>query len=714
MTPASIVRTGAFHVNIVVATVRAQEARSPQNVCGQSPVQTLSALVESLRAELQSSKSEVSAKSNRQTTPEPSIPEEPRKERGAKRRRLTTTLAVSPPSVTGAHYQGLTSPEYSFQLASLNLARLDNPASTTASNLDAFYNREEAKEPQESPGMESLVGPRGLQDPRGPSEHVSIRVFTQISHARARELVVSYSETVGLLHNVLDIQSVLTCVDTLYAQLEGSVEHNARQTGLYDVIVIRLILLIALRSEQTKNKALLDSCYEGAEEELNDILSSEHVSLRGVILILLGAIQQVFSGCVRMAWRLCGIAASLAMEIGLHRSMSLQKVFPDGEERMKATRVIWSIFVLDHEWSSTLGLPRHMSDGALDSRQLQPVGPLNERCVCLMHAIADIYLFALEANAPYLTAMTSYCAISSKIVNATASLPVNEDFYNEEQFEFVNYQIERWQRSALDDIQPDLSAEASIIGDPPNLIRIMLYLRANQLRILLLRPLFFSEAPVKPDQSQLSAGVETAVSIISLLTELDARTDIYSRLHPFFSHFLASAASLLLLNITYSGVASTSFGVSVTRDVRGPIKDALSLTAAYSESFPSSSQLYRRVLCILRVLTRLRILGFETDLQAKEPPVQHAVNGFAVPGLSAPVDLDTYNPTSSSLFDSEDTISDHRELELDWLPLADTNQDLDTFLDGNVWAGLDELLRPHLQCNPALGINDGAGHEPSL
>ncbi len=242
-----------------------------------------------MRAELQSSKSEeVSAKSNRQTTPEPSIPEEPRKERGAKRRRLTTTLAVSPPSDTGAHYQGLTSPEYSFQLASLNLARLDNPASTTASNLDAFYNREEAKDPQESPGMESLVGPRGLQDPRGPSEHVSVRVFTQISHARARELVVSYSETVGLLHNVLDIQSVLTCVDTLYAQLEGSVEQNTRQTGLYDVIVIRLILLIALRSEQTKNKALLDSCYEGVEEELNDILSSEHVSLRGVILILLG------------------------------------------------------------------------------------------------------------------------------------------------------------------------------------------------------------------------------------------------------------------------------------------------------------------------------------------------------------------------------------------------------------------------------------------
>lgn len=415
-----------------------------------------------------------------------------------------------------------------------------------------------------------------------------------------------------------------------------------------------------------------------------------------------------------MAWRLCGIAASLAMEIGLHRPMSLQKVFPDGEERMKATRVIWSIFVLDHEWSSTLGLSRHMNDGALDSRQLQPVGPLNERCVCLMHAIADIYLFALEANAAYLTAMTSYCAISSKIVNATASLPVNEDFYNEEQFEFVNYQIDRWQRSALDDIQPGLSAEASIIGDPPNLIRIMLYLRANQLRILLLRPLFFSEAPVKPDQSQLSAGVETAVSIISLLTELDARTDIYSRLHPFFSHFLSSAASLLLLNITYSGVASSPFGLSVTRDVRGPIKDALNLTAAYSESFPSSAKLYRRLLCILRVLTRLRILGFETDLQAKEPPVQHAVNGFAVPGLSAPLDLDTYNPTSSSLFDSDDTISDHRELELDWLPLADTNQDLDTFLDGNVWAGLDELLRPHLQCDPALGINDGAGHELSL
>ena len=67
------------------------------------------------------------------------------------------------------------------------------------------------------------------------------------------------------------------------------------------------------------------------------------------------------------------MAASLAMELGLHRPETLQKAFADKNDRLKANRVMCSIFVLDHGWSAALGLPRNIDDSALDCSQLSVV-----------------------------------------------------------------------------------------------------------------------------------------------------------------------------------------------------------------------------------------------------------------------------------------------------------------------------------------------------
>lgn len=302
----------------------------------------------------------------------------------SKKRKIPSpmTIAVSPPVAKDPCYQGLTSADYSLKLTSLNLAQLQNPTGSKTSDLDACYDR--YGERDKGLSDEAKVS-QSIYDRR--PEEVSVEVFTEISHSRARELVLSYNTAVGTLHPIVDIKIVLDCVDGLYSQLQVSMDNSKKLSDRYDVIVIRLILAIALLSEHNRNMALVENCYEGVERELNAILCSETVSLRGVTLVLLGvcplrfqrnllrltspqAIYQFFSDRVRMAWRLCGTSASLATELGLHRPETLQKAFPRDEERLKAVRVMWSILVLDHGWSAALGLMHHFDDVGLNSAQL--------------------------------------------------------------------------------------------------------------------------------------------------------------------------------------------------------------------------------------------------------------------------------------------------------------------------------------------------------
>lgn len=214
-------------------------------------------------------------------------------ERLSKRRKLQppTTLPVSPPPVRGPRYQGLTSAEYSLNLTSLKLAQLQNPTGTRSPNLDACYDREVCNDTTN--GQENAAQTSGT-NPQARLEQISVKAFAEISHSRARELVILYSEVVGSLHPVVDISIVLDCVDGLYARLKETRKNPKTPAGRYDVMAIRLILAIALLSEQNQDSALIASCYEGVEQEVNSIFCSERVSLRSVTLVLIGVSHTVY------------------------------------------------------------------------------------------------------------------------------------------------------------------------------------------------------------------------------------------------------------------------------------------------------------------------------------------------------------------------------------------------------------------------------------
>ncbi len=73
------------------------------------------------------------------------------------------------------------------------------------------------------------------------------------------------------------------------------------------------------------------------------------------------------------AYRIIGLASRLCLEIGLHRRQTIAKIFPNDEDRSWATKLFWSIYVLDRRWSFGTGMPFAVQDSDIDPHLPQPV-----------------------------------------------------------------------------------------------------------------------------------------------------------------------------------------------------------------------------------------------------------------------------------------------------------------------------------------------------
>lgn len=67
-----------------------------------------------------------------------------------------------------------------------------------------------------------------------------------------------------------------------------------------------------------------------------------------------------------LAWRTIGLAARIALELGLHRRESLEENFPDPQKRHWALRLFWCIYVLDRRWSFGTSLPFALQESDID------------------------------------------------------------------------------------------------------------------------------------------------------------------------------------------------------------------------------------------------------------------------------------------------------------------------------------------------------------
>ena len=186
------------------------------------------------------------------------------------------------------------------------------------------------------------------------------------------------------------------------------------------------------------------------------------------------------------SWRITGHTARLCIELGLHRRETYEAM-QDEQERSETILLFWAIYVLDRRWSFGTGMPFALQESDIDPQVPKP-----------------------GDRSPYLSAMIEYCAIGARVWHTVASTSSSSAHGNikTDEMDYLDFKIIQWHSNIPAHLRFEHpSQRVSAPLQPPqsraeNRLRILLYLRANQMRILIYRPILHSATSIMQHKKQ--------------------------------------------------------------------------------------------------------------------------------------------------------------------------------------------------------------------
>lgn len=169
--------------------------------------------------------------------------------------------------------------------------------------------------------------------------------------------------------------------------------------------------------------------------------------------------------------------------------------------------------------------------------------------------------------------MVAYSTIGSKVwqtvVNVDSESPASKS--SREQMSYVDYKIKQWYEDLPLNLkyvhpQSDEAAKQRVLhpNDPEAInanggramhrLRIVLYLRLNQMRILIFRPVLNSATSIAANENGATAQtvVDIAKDTIIVLTHVNQTSNIYRAQQMQFNYFLVSALAVLFLAVSHA------------------------------------------------------------------------------------------------------------------------------------------------------------------
>lgn len=210
--------------------------------------------------------------------------------------------------------------------------------------------------------------------------------------------------------------------------------------------------------------------------------------------------------------------------------------------------------------------------------------------------------------------MISYSAIGSKVWKSVASTPDSASpsdlKISKEDISFLDFQVLNWHRTIPEPLKfqhPD-SMHASPAASPPprvlHRLQILLYLRANQMRILIYRPVLHTATTILSHLDFAHTVVKVAKDTVRILTYINRTSDIYRCQQTMFNYFLVSGLAVLFLAVAH---APAEFSVTC----RDEFYNALDLVRGLSAQSHVSKRLWRTVRTLKEVGPRLGLVSHE-------------------------------------------------------------------------------------------------------
>jgi hypothetical protein len=209
--------------------------------------------------------------------------------------------------------------------------------------------------------------------------------------------------------------------------------------------------------------------------------------------------------------------------------------------------------------------------------------------------------------------MMTFCPISNRFGEPISRAAKGASYDDGEALEIMRFQIDQWVKRASNEqifVKPTLWSLGSEAGTLP--WTILVYLWANSVRGMLLRPLFLPETSTPASKRSIQPALEIISGTIDILSVLDRTTDIYRKWHGHFHPLLASACALLCLLVTYASQewadVSNDFPYDFPNAVNRCFEKAMTMAAAHSGLSRASRRLWKRLDLTKTPLRRLGVL----------------------------------------------------------------------------------------------------------
>ncbi|KAJ5495676.1 hypothetical protein N7539_000792 [Penicillium diatomitis] len=512
-------------------------------------------------------------------------------------------------------FHGPTSSAFNFDVAKNSLQNMGiNPADDGVADGMTTANATPMESPP--PHMGQLVT----------TVHPTKDPIWTIHRDEAVRLCQVYEEEIGMMYPIVDIKTVLTQANLLYTFMEAATRTGFAQRGLPgsdglqddSTVILKLILAITLTVEGGGQSDLGQRLYLSVKPVVESKLWEPH-DIKYIQLFALVATYHFHTDDDAMAYRLIGLAARMCLEMGLHRRDALTKSFPNETQRNEVVTLFWSVYSLDRRWSLGTGLPFVIQDEDVDSNLPEP-----------------------DSSLLYLKCMITYNRIGSRIwysgLGSEGTTDVRRDGIG-----YLDYQVLQWYKQVPDDLK-FYPAESPKNGDSASRgkrrLRVLLYLRMNQLRILIYRPVLHSAASIMEDRGHAQTVVDVAKDTVRVLTRLNQISDIYRTQQITFNYFLVAALAVLFLAVCH---APNDFN----RQVRDEFYMALDLVNGFSTKSYVSRRLWNTIKGLRKIGEKLGVFARPFGPDGSDP---HSTAAVAMAGLAGhPIeDLSMYGQISGT------------------------------------------------------------------
>lgn len=223
--------------------------------------------------------------------------------------------------------------------------------------------------------------------------------------------------------------------------------------------------------------------------------------------------------------------------------------------------------------------------------------------------------------------MIAYSRIASKVWRSiTAPIGAGGEI-EEDTMGYLDYQVMQWQNTIPDPLRFYPTVDLPDTGPPSRAqrrLQVLLYLRMNQMRILIYRPVLHSATNIMENVRHARKVVDVAKDTIRVLSRLNQTTDIYRAQQVCFNHFLVSALAALFLAVSHAPV-------EFNQRVRDEFYMAIDLVRGFSAQSYVSMRLWQTIKGLKDIGPRLGLVSRHPLADAIDP---HSSAAVAMAGLA--------------------------------------------------------------------------------